>query len=995
MRVIKPQRLGLLTKTMPHEGAGLFVVSTFSMFDLLNPDDILAETAMWPLVAKELPEGAVFDASYPKPRGEFLIAGKAMSGEAVRALHVAVSVGDLGRYLSVFGDRYWETGPEGPTFSEPVPFTEMPLTPGRAFGGDGFAPNPAGQGAHALELGGAIPHLPLPNVEIAGSEIVSIADRPAPALVGPIALDDPARIALAGTYDKGWVEHRMPDWPTDFNPQFFMAAPAGQQAKSYFTGDEPIRVVGMSARHPDIQSHLPGLRARTFVRSASSQAGLSEVRMHTDTVWIFGSELKGVVVHRGVIPVNDRDGRDITDVMIGYERIRHEPKPADHYREVFRLRTEPDEAHKYLLADGQLSPSETPEEIERREQDRREAAEARQTKWTESRQWRLERLFSEQGLPTTLVPAIEEPEIKPLALPSKDDIERGDVDIARLMSDVEDLRREAELKSDMANAEIFGLVKQIGVTPPNVPPASLDEMEALGHGASTEKGYLPSFEKLLPQQTLDQILQDFENAPKSALEAPPEPDPALVFEKAKARFLKEPSGGLLSSAKNLMDTVPASPFSEAHEGQLASASVVNTDEPVKSENAALDDFLARAFPAAVNSDEGSPIDTLTAAITGNSSSSPAAGEVIGSAQGQLNVAENGLEGALATARRTAVEAIAPLEPVGSEAAGLLGSFVRSFLEEGGSIAGRDLAGAQIAGLGLNDADLTGGFLERCDLTGSPMRRAICKQAVFTGAYLAGVDCTKADFSGANLSGVHAAKAAFEHALLKDMTVFKADFSECDFAGATFENCTFVDCSFSNTRFAGSILKDCSFLQSDLNAVRFDNANLEKTSFLSCTLDRSNWSGAALTKVSFAEVSFKSAAVEKAHLEECGWFGGTDMHGTNFSHARAFKCGFQDAVLRETAFVGAIFEECNLAGTDLELADMRLSSWRGSLFAFSRIRRADLFGANLRNASLHAADLTQSSLRAANFHQTDLSEAVLAFADLTRSNLHFTNMEARP
>ncbi|MET1414295.1 DUF2169 domain-containing protein [Roseibium sp. HPY-6] len=994
MRVIKPQRLGLLTKTMPYQGAGLFVVSTFSMFDLLNPDEILAETAMWPLVAKELPEGAVFDAAYPKPHGEFLVAGRAMSREPVRAMHVAVSVGELGRYLSVFGDRYWETGPDGPTFSEPLPFTEIPLTPARAYGGEGFAPNPAGQGAHALELGAAIPRLTLPNVEVAGSEIISIADRPAPALVGPIALDDPARIALAGTYDKAWVEQRMPDWPADFNPQFFMAAAASQQTKSYFTGDEPIRVVGMSAHHPDIKSCLPGLRARTFVQDASSQSGLSEIAMHIDTVWIFGSELKGVVVHRGVMPVSDRDGRDITDVMIAYERMGDEPRSGDHYREVFRLRTDPDEAHKYLLADGQLSPAEDPEEIERREQGRREAAETRQSKWTESRQWRLERLFSEQGLPATLVPAIDEPEIKPLSLPSKEDVERGDVDIARLISDVEDLRREAELKSDMANAEIYGLVKQIGVTPPIVPPASLDEMEALGHGASPEKGYLPSFDQLLPQQTLDQILQDFENAPKSALDAPSQPDPALAFEKAKARFLKEPAAGLLSAAKDLMNTIPASPSAPALVDQPQGAAVANSDKPAKPANAALDDFLAGAFPAA-NNGEGSTLDTISAAIVGKKSAEPDTGAAISSAQGQLNAAEDELEDALASVRRTAVEAIAPLEPVGAEAAELLGSFVRSYLEEGGSLAGRDLAGAQLAGLALDGVNLSGSFLERCELSGSSMRGSDCKKAVFSGGALSGTDCTRADFSEANLSGVGASQAIFEQAVFKDMTVFKADFSECDFSGASFENCTFVECRFSKARFAGSTLKNCSFAQSDMNAVAFDDAKLEKTGFLSCGLDRSRWSGAAMTKVSYADVSFKNVVVEKAQLEECGWFGGTDMRGTNFSHIHAFKCGFQDAVMRETAFVGAVVEESNLAGTDLELSDMRLSSWRGSLFAFSKIRRADLFGANLREASLHAADLTQSSLRAANFHQTDLSEAVLAFADLTRSNLHFTNLEARP
>ena len=161
MRIIKPLRLGLLTKTVPHNGGGLFVVSTFSLFDLLDPTDILAETALWPLAAKELPKGAIFDAAYPKPTAEFLIAGRAMSPEPVQAMQVGVAVGEKARTLSVFGDRSWQQGLEGPVFSPPLPFTEMPLTPDRAFGGEGFTANPSGRGAAAAELYGHAEGLPL------------------------------------------------------------------------------------------------------------------------------------------------------------------------------------------------------------------------------------------------------------------------------------------------------------------------------------------------------------------------------------------------------------------------------------------------------------------------------------------------------------------------------------------------------------------------------------------------------------------------------------------------------------------------------------------------------------------------------------------------------------------------------------------------------------------------------------------------------------------
>ncbi len=1004
MRVIKPQRLGLMTKTMPHNSAGLFIVSTFTLFDLRDPGDILAETAMWPMVAEELPKGTVFDAAYPKPFGEFLIAGSAMSQDPVKAMHVGVTVGEQSRYLSVFGDRHWETDGDDPVFSEPDPFTEMPLTPDRAFGGEGFVPNPVGQGAHAAELNASIPRLPLPNVELAGSEIKSIGDRPAPALVGPIALDDPARLSLAGSFNKAWVDQQMPDWPTDFDPRFFMSAPLEQRRQSFYAGDEAVRVVGMSASVPDLQTHLPGIRARAFVTLGAEEVQLTEIQMRTDTVWVFGSQMKGVVVNRGMLEVSDLDGRDISAVMVAYERLKDAPRPTSYYQGVFDLRSDPDEGHKYLLADGQLSHEEDPEEIERREQDRIAEAQTRLEKWTEGRQWRLERHFGDHGLPSSLVPAVDEPDLKPILLPSTEDIARGDVDIARLMSDAEDLRREAELKSGLANAEILGVVRQLGLKPPVLPQADESDIEKLSQTTDTEQGFLPAFEDLLPQDTLDKMLADFEAAPKSDQSAPEEQDPQVAFEKAKARFLNEPSAGLLSVAKDMIgkssdgptppsaDLLPVdfSGVDSTPEDDEATSSAQETSEAT-----GLDDYLSHAFPGLADEEDAQPSEMLKSALAGTGAKGETAATSLTAAKDQLADAEENLEDALATARRTAAQAIAPLEPIGPQAAELLGAFVRSHLEQGGALAGRDAAGASLVDLSLEDADLKGGFLENSDLSGAVLHRAVCESAALTGARLTDADFSRSDFSQASLSNVQAARATFKQATFRDATIIRADFSDCDFSGASFENCTFVECKFPNARFSGVTMKDCSIATSDLNGLKADGANLTHTSFLSSQLNHSDWTRAELKKVSFADVAFRNSTMANANLDECGWFGATDMSKSNFSNVDAVKCGFQDAVMRETAFLQAVFDGCNLAGTDLELADMRLSSLKGSVFAFSRVKQADLFGANLREASFRGADLTQSNFRSANFFRTDLSEASIAFADFSHSNLQLTNMEARP
>jgi len=54
-------------------------------------------------------------------------------GRPVSALTVALTVGQVHRELLVLGDRSW--APNHKTASPPTPFTRMPLTYGRAFGG--------------------------------------------------------------------------------------------------------------------------------------------------------------------------------------------------------------------------------------------------------------------------------------------------------------------------------------------------------------------------------------------------------------------------------------------------------------------------------------------------------------------------------------------------------------------------------------------------------------------------------------------------------------------------------------------------------------------------------------------------------------------------------------------------------------------------------------------------------------------------------------------
>ena len=712
-----------------------------------------------------------------------------------------------------------------------------------------------------------------------------------------------------------------------------------------------------------------------------------EVQMRTDTVWIFGSELKGVVVNRGILEIASRDGNEIDGVMVAYEWLRDAPRPAEHYQEVHALRTDPDEGHKYLLADGQLSPLEEPEEVQRREQARLQEAEERQAKWEENRKWRLERHFVDNGVPASLVPVTDGPDMKPFLLPSREDVARGDVDFARLISDAEDLRVEAELKANMARAEVYGFNRQLEVPSSGAPTASLERMEQLGEGNGGGEGFLPSFDDLLPHSELDKMLEAFEQVAPEERHDAISADPQADFEAARDRFLKSDQSSLLAPAKSLFETLPQSEGApeEAGEGDGA-------EKPVPDE--ILEFYLAKAFPTLKVDEGGARAGELRSALTPDRDAARGLADGQAAAQQQLAEAEAAAEDALVAARREAAEPVAPLKQIGPEAALLFGKFIRTHLAAGGALAGRDLAGADLNDLDMAGADLTGAFLETCLLAKARLQRVQAAEAVFAGADLQGADLSAADLSRANLSKVVARGASFRNARFSASTVVAADFSDCDFSGAILDGCTFVDCQFANVSLSSAHLRDCAFLTSDLTGLKADRVQLEKTSFLSCALDRSDWSKSSLKKSSFAGVGFGDASLAGAVLAECGWFGQTDMERVNLAHVQAVKCGFQDARMTDAVLHRAVFHECNFASAILSGADMRLASFKGSLFAYAQICDADLFGANLLETSLHGADLGRSSFRFANFYRADLSDAKVSFADFTDSNLELSNKEAK-
>ena len=194
------------------------------------------------------------DFALAKPYTDVIVVGKAVAPnrQAVKQLAVRLEVQGRSKDLMVHGDRHWVTVLGMMSKSNPVPFTEMPITFDRAWGGqdDSRGPDRVEVEPRNLVGVGFHPHrsriagLPVPNIEPLGCS-TSPRGHHEPVGLGCIGRSWQPRVALAGTYDERWRNERAPYLPADFDLQYFQCAPLDQQFPR-FRGGEKIRCIHMA-----------------------------------------------------------------------------------------------------------------------------------------------------------------------------------------------------------------------------------------------------------------------------------------------------------------------------------------------------------------------------------------------------------------------------------------------------------------------------------------------------------------------------------------------------------------------------------------------------------------------------------------------------------------------------------------------------------------------------------------------------------------------------
>jgi uncharacterized protein YjbI with pentapeptide repeats len=739
-----------------------------------------------------------------KPRADVTLRGTCHTpyGKPLAECPVRFSVGKWTKTLRVVGRRLWTDDTRSAVITKPTPFTKMPVDYAHAFGGPGYAANPAGMGASEREL---------PNVEHADKVIRSRKDDPGPAGFGPINPAWSQRAEKVGKkYDARWKRVRFPFYAEDFDWTYFNSAPADQQIEGFLRGDEKLAFQNL---HPDkslFETSLPGLRIRAFVKDVERR--FREVPMRLDTLFVDLDVGKLYLTWRGLDGIKTDDMKDVLWALVASEKLGDVPLPEAHYRD----RLEAFEADPLEVKDrvpGHLL--EKFEEMKARTKARAEG----------------EPLSKHDAPPADPLTASLRTlfDKLPVALPNAQAIEKQVADavasaIAKAPPQVDMKGQIAKVANDMALSLAKPKVPAIPLRPGGPPPAwaakglqqALDQLDQAKKQVADRK--LPeAAQKQVDEELakLDEQVEALKTQPffRAILNRPAYQDPGprknLYGQDYAGRDLR---GQDLTEA-NLKDANLAG--ANLTGAKLAGANLDGavlcgadlTEADLTGANLTLANLTsARALKATFRAAKLDRAFFQKADLTG---------AIFRGAKGDFVFFPE-----------------AELGGVDGRELSLLRSFGK-----GAKLAGADLSGASLVrcllvgvsapGMKLSRALLTRTSFAKSDLTGADLTEARGEGSVWLGTKLHDADFTEANLPRARLIEASALRARFRRAILKDWRCYRSSFERADFADSQLFGIEFTKCSLRRARFTGACLYSAKFRQASGGGCDFSGANMTR------------------------------------------------------------------------------------------------------------------------------------------------------------------------
>lgn len=279
-----------------------------------------------------------------KPRCDVLLNGSAHApgGRPIDRITVGLRVGPLSKSFDVVGNRAWYKGVDSVTPTLPEPFTQMPITYDRAFGGvdiseqnpekcETYVQNPVGTGYYPLSTGNALVGKMLPNTEETGRPIKTVSQQYRPMSFGSMNRNFPARVKFAGTYDDKWKEECFPFLPRDFDEQYFLSAPADQQIP-FLKGGEVVQSINMAPEGSFVFA-VPQLNVPILYRFRDRE---ERPTVNLDTMIVEPDERRVILVWRTRVPLGRRL-HSLREILVGPQSRPRPPSSKPHFKSIPEL----------------------------------------------------------------------------------------------------------------------------------------------------------------------------------------------------------------------------------------------------------------------------------------------------------------------------------------------------------------------------------------------------------------------------------------------------------------------------------------------------------------------------------------------------------------------------------------------------------------------------------------------------------------------------------
>ncbi|WP_221793871.1 DUF2169 family type VI secretion system accessory protein [Oceanobacter mangrovi] len=314
----------------------------------------------------------------------------------------------------------------------------------------------------------------------------------------------------------------------------------------------------------------------------------------------------------------------------------------------------------------------------------------------------------------------------------------------------------------------------------------------------------------------------------------------------------------------------------------------------------------------------------------------------------------------------------PLPEGGSQQ---LRQWALTLLQQGDSLAGRDLAGADLQGIDFSDQDLRGTMLERANLSDCRFKQSNLEGAVLTEANLQRTHWQHSRLVKTNFSGCYG---------------HQSQFTECDLSAAMLQ-----EANFTHSRFQQCSLNQINAVQAQLQQARFEQCQSEFGQFLQAQLDSSEWSNCQLSGSNFTQSSMFQTRWHHCQLQRCimiqlkangvcfdtvlaeklQFSNEGDLSQAQLIQSRWKTCGFSKINLQQAALISNVFDQCDFTSSQLSQAQCN-----DNLFHQCIMRGIQLNHAHLQNDFFSASQLNHANLRTSHWYRTRLSQCDTHHAD---------------